>query len=223
MRLPVFLGALLAVAVGALTTVVLVSLLAARAPLVPPVPTPTVVPGQFGLYTPPPTASPSVPPTPSPSPVVVGETAVPIGTQIGQRAPALRLPGLIGGEVDTSSTGGRPSWVYFMATWCPDCRDELPMMQRYLIELDDQLDAIVVDVEEDPDDVLSFMLSLEVDLLVALDEDGAAMREWNVTALPMHFFIDGDGIVQDIIFGGAPREVFVGAIQEVVPDADLEP
>jgi hypothetical protein len=77
-------------------------------------------------------------------------------------------------------------------------------------------------VAEDPDQVLNFMIELGVDLPVALDEDAAAQAEWGAYAMPVHFFIDEEGIVQEVVFGGAPREIYVQALQKVVPEADLD-
>nr|MBA3434992.1 redoxin domain-containing protein [Chloroflexota bacterium] len=122
-------------------------------------PTPSV-----SFTTPAPSPLPTTSPGPSPSPSP-GDPQV--GLAVGDIAPPLRLAQLGGAEVDTEALRGQPLWVNFMATWCPPCREELPIMDRLQRDLGDRMTIIVVDVEEDADTVASFFNSLEVALPVA--------------------------------------------------------
>ncbi|MDQ3553140.1 MAG: TlpA family protein disulfide reductase [Chloroflexota bacterium] len=142
---------------------------------------------------------------------------------VGDIAPPLRLAQLGGAEVDTESLRGQPLWVNFMATWCPPCRDELPIMDRLQRDLGDRMTIIVVDVEEDADTVASFFNGLEVALPVALDQDGRAQEAWNAVALPVHYWIDEEGRVGGVLYGGAGPEQFIEGIESVLPDAGVEP
>jgi len=142
---------------------------------------------------------------------------------VGDIAPPLRLAQLGGAEVDTEALRGQPLWVNFMATWCPPCREELPIMDRLQRDLGDRMTIIVVDVEEDADTVASFFNSLEVALPVALDEDGRAQEAWNAVALPVHYWIDEEGRVGGVLYGGAGPEQFIEGIETVLPDAGVEP
>ncbi len=173
-----------------------------------------------------------VPRTPRSSGVSASGTVVPspsgspepdVGVAVGDIAPPLRLAQLGGSEVDTTALRGQPLWVNFMATWCPPCREELPIMDRLQRELGDRMTIIVVDVEEDADTVASFFSGLEVALPVALDEDGSAQDAWGALALPVHYWIDEDGRVGGFLYGGAGPEQFIEGIETVLPDAGLEP
>jgi cytochrome c biogenesis protein CcmG, thiol:disulfide interchange protein DsbE len=217
MRLAILIGAVAAVLVGGLGVAAIVGTLQGDPPLTPPPPTATPGTTPLGLYTPPPT----VPPTPSPTPTMPGSPTAPIGTQIGNVAPRLVVPDLAGGEIDTASAAGKPLWINFMATWCPSCRDELPMMERVNLDLGDELEVVLVDVGEPEEVVADFMGDLEIDLPVGLDPTGAAQSAWGAFALPVHFLIDADGVVREVIFGGAPREVFAESLQLIVPEADI--
>jgi thiol-disulfide isomerase/thioredoxin len=224
MKVSILIGAVAALLIGAVAMAGVLSALGERNPRVPPAPTPTVAPGEYGLYTPPPTPSPS--PSPSPTATPRPGATVAVGTQPGQRAPTIALPHIAGGTIDSGAVtaAGQPLWINFMATWCPPCRDELPMMQRFQLhlagELEEDIEIILVNVAEDPDEVLNFMLELGVDLPVALDEDARTQAEWGAFAMPVHFFIDEQGIVQEVVFGGAPREVYVQALQAVLPEVE---
>ena len=178
-------------------------------------PTPSV-----SFTTPAPSPLPTTSPGPSPSPSP-GDPQV--GVAVGDIAPPLRLAQLGGAEVDTEALRGQPLWVNFMATWCPPCREELPIMDRLQRDLGDRMTIIVVDVEEDADTVATFFTDLEVALPVALDEDGRARDAWGALALPVHYWIDEEGRVGGFLYGGAGSEQFIEGIETVLPDAGLEP
>lgn len=218
MRTPFILGFFVALLAGMVVIGVVVAGIADRPPVVPTLP-PIVTPVALTTPSPSPTLVPSPTPTsPGATPSASGPTAT-VGTAIGQRAPDFVLPHIAGGELSTADSRGKPLWVNFMATWCPQCQDELPMMMTMSFDLGDAMDVIVVDVGEDQEAVSDFIIALGVDLPVALDTDGAVQRQWSAMALPVHFWLDGNGIVQEVVYGGAPREVFEAAILKVVPDA----
>jgi hypothetical protein len=77
---------------------------------------------------------------------------------------------------------------------------------------------LVIDVGEDRRTVRTFMEGLSVDLTVGLDQDGAIQSAWGANALPIHFWLDADCVVRQIVYGGAPEEIFIQAITAVVPE-----
>lgn len=215
MRLPDYLGVFGALVVGGLLTVLLLvstlgtpSVLPTRAPqTIPPLPTPT---GTSSL------------PSALPSGTPFGSSQPGTGTAIGQVAPEIRATLTDGSLMDTADFAGQPMWINFMATWCPQCQDELPMMERFGSQLTDKMTLLVIDVGEDRRTVRTFMDGLNSDLTVGLDQDGAIQAQWGANALPIHFWLDGDGVVQEIVYGGAPEEIFIQAITAVVPDFSAE-
>jgi thiol-disulfide isomerase/thioredoxin len=202
MRLPDYLGVIGALIVGGVLTVLL---LASTLGTPGPLPTrPTV----------------TIPPLPTQSGNGSLPSALPTGNPIaiGQTAPVTRVTLTDGSLMDTSDFGGLPIWVNFMATWCPQCTTELPMMERFERDLKDQMTILVIDVGEDRQVVRDFMRGLEIDLTVGLDQDGAIQRQWGANALPVHYMLDADGVVQQIVYGGAPEETFIQAVTVLVPE-----
>jgi cytochrome c biogenesis protein CcmG, thiol:disulfide interchange protein DsbE len=209
MRLPDVLGVLGALVVGGLLTVLLLASAVGEQPALPtPVP-PTIPPlPSFAAST---TA-------PSPTDRASAEPTVQTGVAIGQRAPAIEVTLLDGSVMNTADFSGSPLWVNFMATWCPQCQDELPMMRRFNRQLDGAMTILIVDVGEDPQTVRRFMRDLGIELPVGVDQAGTVQDQWGVYGLPVHFWLDEEGIVREIVYGGAPEEIFVGAITTVVPE-----
>lgn len=207
MRLPDYLGVIGALIVGGVLTVLLLaSTLATPAPLptrpaitIPPLPTQS---GNGSL----------------PSALPTGTPNSGVGTAIGQIAPTIRVTLTDGSLMDTSDFGDLPIWINFMATWCPQCATELPMMERFEGQLKDQMTVLVIDVGEDRSVVRDFMRAIEVDLTVGLDHDGSIQAQWAANALPVHYMLDADGVVRQIVYGGAPEETFIQAVTVLVPE-----
>lgn len=221
MRSPTLLGALAGLALGTAVLVVLLVSAVSQDPR-PPSPTaPSPPPIDSGLQ-PPASPSPRVTGQPSPTAGATVSASPAEGLGIGDRAPQIELPALDGGRLRTADYEGRPLWINFMATWCPACQEELPMMELMQEQLGDELAIVLVDVAEDEQRVEQFVESLGVTLPVGLDFDGSAQRQWGAYALPVHYWLDEDGIIRAKVFGGAPREIFMESVRTVVPEAELE-
>jgi len=215
MRLPDVLGVLGALVVGAVLAVfLLTSALGEQPALATPVP-PTLPP----LPT---LAVASLPPSVVPSAAPLASQTPEIGLAVGDQAPNIKVTLLDGSVMNTSDFLGTPMWINFMATWCPQCQDELPMMEDYASQLDGQMNELVVDVGEDRQTVKSFMKQIKFSLPVGVDDDGSIQKEWGAYALPVHYWLDEQGIVRQIVYGGAPPEIFIQAITAVVPDFSAE-
>jgi len=223
MRISVLIGALAGLVLGgAIVALVLASALA-EPPLAPTPTVPSLPP--VAVPTPEPTQSPVPTGTaePSASPTTSGEpTEPPEGIGLGEQAPRIVLPALGGGFFDTAQYTGRPLWINFMATWCPQCIDELPMMELMQEQLGDSMAIVVVDVGEEEELVAEFMRGIGSTLPAGIDSDSTIQREWGAYALPVHFWVDEEGVIRSILYGGAPRDAFVESVLNLVPDADLD-
>ena len=180
------------------------------------------------VVTPPPSASPA-PASPSP---VASSSSSPVPSPsasgagaafgVGQPAPGLSVAQLGGGTIDLAALRGKPVWVNFMATWCPSCRDELPLMNGFAARYATTgLVVVAVDVREDESTVDAFFKSVGVSLPTGLDVDGTAQRAWGAWALPVHFWIDKDGIVRDGALGGIGPDVMAEGLRSLLPGVDV--
>jgi thiol-disulfide isomerase/thioredoxin len=179
------------------------------------------------------TASPSATPVASDTPEP-GETAAPIasptaratiattGFHIGELAPALRVPQVGGGTIDLEALRGKAVWVNFMATWCPSCQDEFPIMNGFAARYaDDGLVVIAIDVREEEGNVAAFGRSLSVIFPMGLDADGSTMQGWDVIALPTHFWLDAEGVIRDGAFGGIGPDIMAEALRKILPGVEI--
>lgn len=58
-------------------------------------------------------------------------------------------------------------------------------------------------------DALAFAESLGLRFPILFDDEGQVARLYQVTALPTTFFIDSQGIIQDVVIGGPMAEALL--------------
>jgi thiol-disulfide isomerase/thioredoxin len=215
-RLPVAAG----LAAGALVAVLVIGGIVAFGPQ------PSAPQRSFAAST-----SPSVGPSGGASPSAAASatpavTSGPIvtGFHVGEPAPPLVVPQVGGGTIDLAGLKGSPVWLEFMGTYCPECVDEFPRMNGFAARYaDDGLVVIAVDVREDEGTVAAFAASLNATFPLGLDLDGAAQRAWEAFALPIHFWIDAEGIVRDGALGGIGPDIMARGLGRILPGVEVTP
>jgi cytochrome c biogenesis protein CcmG/thiol:disulfide interchange protein DsbE len=163
-------------------------------------------------------------PSPSPSPTAT-DAASPAASRspspfplVGQVAPPLVAPGLDGSSIDLAAYRGRPVWLVFGGTYCPPCRDEYPLMNGFAVRYEEAgLVVLAVHVKEGADVVEPFVEELGVTFPVALDEDGSRAATWDAVALPVHYWIDAEGVVQDAALGGLGPDQMAASLGTILP------
>jgi cytochrome c biogenesis protein CcmG, thiol:disulfide interchange protein DsbE len=172
----------------------------------------------------PPSGSPSATPTGSGSPSGAGGSSSAGLFHVGEAAPALVVPQVGGGIIDLTNLRGKPVWINFMGTYCPPCLDEFPLMNGYANRLANTgLVVIAVDVKEDEGTVAAFASQLDTTFPLGLDGDGSAAARWDAVTLPVHFWIDKDGIIRDGALGGIGPDVMSAGLRTILPGVEVGP
>ncbi len=185
---------------------------------------PTPAGASPGIASPAASATPSaaasdLPPAGS-SPSASGNTAF----RVGQSAPPLVVPRMGGGTIDLTELRGRPVWVNFMGTYCPECRDEFPLMSGFAARYAETgLAVVAVDVREDEATVAAFATEVGAIFPIGLDSDGAAQRAWGAYGLPVHYWIDADGIVRYGALGGIGPDLMARGLGSILPGVSVSP
>ncbi len=145
--------------------------------------------------------------------------AVPLpAPKVGSPAPDFELIDLNTGQPLTlSSLKGKPVWINFWATWCPPCKEEMPIMERHYQEYKDKgLVILGVDVQEKESDVSPYIKAGGYSWTFVIDKTGKVTDTYHVNGLPSHYFVDKDGLIQAIVIGGLKSEM-TGEIRDVIP------
>jgi cytochrome c biogenesis protein CcmG/thiol:disulfide interchange protein DsbE len=129
-------------------------------------------------------------------------TARPAAPRVGSPAPDFELKDLDGKTVRLSDLKGKPVLINFWATWCPNCKEDMPGLEKAYQKYRDQgVVFLGVDQGESADTVRNFVKKNGYSWTFLLDSDMKVSMSYRASAIPMTFFIDREGVLQDIHIG----------------------
>jgi cytochrome c biogenesis protein CcmG/thiol:disulfide interchange protein DsbE len=141
-------------------------------------------------------------------------SAAPAGDTTGGRIPAPRqgfqapdfsLSTLSGETITLSELRGQPVLINLWATWCPPCRAEMPDMQAIYETYQERgflILAINATYQDSRASAAAFVQEYGLTFPVLLDTSGETARQYQMRALPTSFFVDREGIIQEVVVGG---------------------
>lgn len=88
---------------------------------------------------------------------------------------------------------------------------------------DEGLVVLAIDVEEEEGVVAAFATRFGATFPLGLDGDGSVTEAWDALALPVHFWVDAEGIVRDASLGGIGPDVMVRGLASILPGVDVTP
>jgi len=148
---------------------------------------------------------------------------------LGQPAPEFELPIVSGGQrPDLVLDSGKPTVLVFWASWHHGSVDQLKILDDFIKDrvssvgdpiLDGLQDPIFIAValQEDKNKVADFVRANGYENLnVFADETGEVGELYNVRTLPTIFFIDGQGVIQDIFVGVLNKDMLEEKIQKLI-------
>jgi thiol-disulfide isomerase/thioredoxin len=127
----------------------------------------------------------------------------------GFAAPDFTLSALDGKPVALSSLRGRVVMVNLWATWCPPCVAEMPAIERVYARYNDAgftVLAVNAAYQDDEATARAFAAERNLSFPILLDHEGLAASLYRLRALPTSIFIDRDGIIRAIVYGGPMSE-----------------
>lgn len=133
-------------------------------------------------------------------------------------APEFELPDLDGKLVRLSDSAGKVRLVDFWATWCPPCRDEIPMLNDLQREYGPQGLEVIAITDERVDVVRKFADEVGMHY-VNLVDPGEVSSNYRVIGLPTAYLIDGEGRIVETIPGAKSRKVLEPLIQDLLRTA----
>jgi cytochrome c biogenesis protein CcmG, thiol:disulfide interchange protein DsbE len=110
-------------------------------------------------------------------------------------APSLTLPRLDGGGKGTlTDYRGKVVLVNYWASWCPPCRTEAPLLERWHQKMTKAGGTVLgIDVLDTTDDALSFARQKGLTYPMLKDGDGKTQGKFGISGYPESFVIDRDG------------------------------
>ena len=145
----------------------------------------------------------------------------PVQPEVGFSAPDFSLTTLNGDTVSLSALRGKNVVINYWVTWCVPCMEELVALEN-LHRVYQGQDFVLLTVNGIEQDNLAEVNQTVQDrgltYPVLLDEGENFWKSYQVLFLPTSFFIDENGIIRSILFGGDSEADFKSRIEQLLSD-----
>jgi len=124
------------------------------------------------------------------------------GPVVGSPAIPFDLKSLDGKPVGLAVLRGKPLVLNFFASWCDPCREEMPLINELASNgAKNGYSVLGIAVEDSRAAVTEFAKESRLVFPIALDLNSTVKRAYRIFGPPATFFIDGQGIIRDVVLG----------------------
>lgn len=121
----------------------------------------------------------------------------PLSIKEGEAAIPFTLLNLSGKEVSLSDFANKPVILFFWATWCPFCTEELPALQKkYNTFKAEGIEVLAIDIAEPQERVEKFVTKRNIELPMLLDKKTETAHAYRVAGIPTYVLIDSAGKIR---------------------------
>lgn len=139
--------------------------------------------------------------------LLLGAGSALAGPVVGEPAPEFVLESRGGGEVSLSDLRGEVVLINFWATWCPPCRQEMPLLDQIHSRYEPLgFTLLGVNVEQDSRLADRFLEDVPVNFPILLDPEEQVSKLYEVPAMPTTVIVDRKGTVRYIHYGYRPGD-----------------
>lgn len=142
-------------------------------------------------------------------------------TDAGRAAPDFVLETPDGGTLRFSDLRGKPVLVNFWASWCTECRQEMPdIVRAYDARSAEGLVVVGVNLQESDEQVSGFARDFGMRFPLVIDRSGSVGQSWRIggpsKGIPSSYFVDADGIVRARVFGPMTAQIIEDNLAKIV-------
>ena len=133
--------------------------------------------------------------------------------------PSFSLLNLSGDRVGSEDFANTPLVLVFWSTWNKVSADQIKIFDDYLLNNGNQsslVKILAINNLEEIGVVKSFIKRGEYSVSVALDITGDVSNNYNIRSLPTTYFIDREGIVNEIYTGILNEEAIVDKVENLL-------
>jgi thiol-disulfide isomerase/thioredoxin len=91
--------------------------------------------------------------------------------------------------------------INFFASWCDPCREEMPLVNEMASKGGKDYSVLGIAVEDSRASVTEYARETKLVFPIALDLNNRVKRAYRIFGPPATFFIDGQGILREIVVG----------------------
>lgn len=134
-------------------------------------------------------------------------------------APNFMLQNLSDESIHLFDYRGKKVILNFWATWCPPCKAEMPHMQEFYHEQQNNnvviLSVNLTNQEKNIDAVHSFIKDYKLTFPVLVDEEGKVGHMYQVKTIPTTYIINTKGVISHKITGVISKEMMNKLVKEI--------
>lgn len=136
---------------------------------------------------------------------------------VGAAPPAFTGTTYDGKALNLADYAGKPLWLTFGASWCPDCRNEAADVEAaYKAAQAKGLAVVAVFMNEPATDIASYAGRAGLTFPIVVDENADIAATFRTMGIPTHFFIGADGKIRLVRIGALSREDMDQAIASIL-------
>ena len=130
----------------------------------------------------------------------MGESRMVTDGLVGKPAPDFTLDTLQEKKVDmTQYRAGHDAIIFFWATWCPHCREQIKELNAHAADIAQKgIKILLVDIGEEEGLVRAHAERHQIKMDVFLDRDSSVSETYRIIGVPTFYFVDKKGIIKDV-------------------------
>ena len=126
---------------------------------------------------------------------------------VGSAAIPFELKSMEGKLLTLETFRGKPLVLNFFASWCDPCREEMPIINELAAKsANESYSVLGIAVEDTRAAVTEFARESKLIFPIALDLNSTVKRAYRIFGPPATFFIDGQGVLRDVVLGPISAE-----------------
>lgn len=121
--------------------------------------------------------------------------------QIGGKLPSFELPNNVLKMVSSEKLRGKKTHLVFLSTWSPQAAEQAPILSQESDDLDSNEQLLTIFVHENSYVINSYLRKSRYKFDALADDEGISTSLFDISLLPMHYYINSDLTVNAVDFG----------------------
>jgi cytochrome c biogenesis protein CcmG/thiol:disulfide interchange protein DsbE len=138
--------------------------------------------------------------------------------EVGDRVPDRALP-VLGGSGEGEIADYRGDWVLvnLWASWCPPCREEAPVLERWWrAHRGEGVTVLGIDVQDNSEDALDFVEEFQTTYPQLRSVGDERSEAFGSTGVPENFLVDPRGRLALILRGAVDERILRESVDPIV-------
>ena len=138
----------------------------------------------------------------------------------GQQLPEFKMTSQDGKLVASSELYDKPMLIVEWASWCPNCRNQLPIIQKMYEKYGDQVHFVLINLIEPEKETTEtadrYITQGEYTFPYYYDMDQSAADALQVQMIPSMYFVDKQGQIKNVLVKYTPEDTLEKELKELL-------